>query len=259
MQVLLGVEHTIFKIDGFTDDYKQMMQFIERNFAAKKVQEHVFFIPASLENNHKRKFLMKWLYSYYKKSTSNYRAELKFELIKRIEKPIHIHFLPKKNELLNISTTFYENATCQLILDSKNNSCNLYILQYFSGQIRLKSLTFNLYEVKIETNAHKQSLRDFLSKKKIGSVTVSMQYNKNALEYFLDMINEPTKVDPVDKACAILKVNKYDALSVIKKHYRKLAKTYHPDLSSLDINESTQRFQSISDAFDIIKKYKTAA
>jgi len=259
VQVLLGIEHTIFKIDGYADEYKQLMQFINLNFNAKNIKENILFIPMSIDDNHKRKFLMKWLYSYYKKNSTNFKPELKNELIKRINKPVHIHFLAKENQLVTISATFYDNAICQLVLDSKENSCNYYILQYFSGYIRLKSLTFNLYELKIESKEHKKALLEFFKKKRLGDIEVRMHFNKKALELFLDMIEEPKELSEIEKACSILKVKKSDSLNSIKKHYRKLAKTYHPDLSSLDINESTQRFQMISDAFDIIKRYKTAA
>ena len=191
MQVLLGVEHTIFKVDGYTKEYKQLLAFIELNFNAKNIKENVLFIPMSIEDNHKRKFLLKWLYSYYKKNSTNFKPELKEELLKRINKPVHIHFLPRKNELVTISATFYDNGICQLVLDNKNNSCNLYILQYFSGYIRLKSLTFNLYEINIESQDQKKALRVFFQKKRLSDVTIALQYNKQALEFFLEMIHEP--------------------------------------------------------------------
>ncbi len=259
MQVLLGSEYTVFKVDGDIDAYKQLKEFIDLNFSAKYVKENILLIPLSTENNHKRKFLMKWLYSEYKKETKNFKKELKFELIKRIDKPIHIHFLPKKDQAVTISATFYDNQVCQLILDSKNDNCNLFLLQYFSGYIRLKSLSFNLYEVTVTTNQHKQSLQEFFTKKSMRGVSVNMQYNAKALELFLSLIEEETPLSDVDRAFKILKVDKSDSLKEIKKTYKKLAKTYHPDLSSLEYEESTKKFQTLSDAFTLIKKYKEVA
>ena len=63
----------------------------------------------------------------------------------------------------------------------------------------------------------------------------------------------------MDRAFEILKVDKSDSLKEIKKTYKKLAKTYHPDLSTLEYEESTKKFQTLSDAFTLIKKYKEVA
>jgi len=259
VQVLLSVDHTIFKIDATVDKYAQLLRFIDTNFNAKKVKENILFISASSQYNDKRKLLMKWLYTYYRKETKNYNSNLKFELVKRIDKPIHIHFKPNENQLVTISTTFYDNANCQLVLDSKCEKCNRFILQYFAGYVKLKSTTFNLFEVTISSEKQKQSLRDFLLKDQLNSIPMKMLYNKRALEYFLDIPLESGLLSEIEKAYTLLKVKESDSFSEIKKHYKKLAKAYHPDLSTLDINESTEKFQVLSDAFSIIKKYKTAA
>ena len=259
VQVLLGSEHTVFKIDGDIDKYRQLKEFIDLNFSAKYIKENILFIPLSTEYNHKRKFLMRWLYSEYKKETKNYKKELKFELVKRVNQPIHIHFLPQKNQAITISATFYDNHVCQLILDSKNDKCNLFLLQYFSGSIRLKSLSFNLYEVTITTPNDKHSLREFFTKKSLNGVNVSMLYNAKALELFLSLIKEELPLSDIDRAFRVLKVDKSDSLKEIKKIYKQLAKSYHPDLSKLENNESTKKFQALSEAFTLIKKYKEVA
>lgn len=259
MKVLLGVEHTVFKIDGVLDEYKQLMDFIQLNFSTKFIKDNILFIPLSTADNHKRKFLMKWLYSYYKKDAINFKEELKFELIKRMDKPIHIHFLPKENQAITLSLTFYDNASCQLISDTKSDKCNLYLLQYFSGHIRLKSLNFNLYEITAQTKKHKSRLEEFVKMDNLDGLNIRFQYNKKAFELFLNIEDEKEENSEVDRAFMLLKVNKNDSLSKIKKSYKKLAKAYHPDLSKLDDAESTKKFQIISDAFTLIKQYKLAA
>ena len=259
MQVLLGLEHTIFKLDGTLDAYKQLKDFIDLNFDVKYIQENRLFIPLCEPYNHKRKFLMKWLYSEYKKNTKNFKKELKFELIKRLNKPIHIHFQPKENQKIIISATFYDNQVCQLVVDSKNELCENYLLHYFAGHIRLKSLSFHLYEIKVKTKKQKLSLKNFLKKSHLNGVPVTMNYNEKALELFLNLIEEKKPLSEVDRAFKILKVDKSDSLKEIKKRYRKLAKNYHPDLSALDYEESTKKFQILSEAFDLIKKYKEVA
>lgn len=262
MQVLLGTTHTVFRVDGYIDEYLHIINYIKDNFPTKRVKENIFFIPHDTGKNDKRKFLMKWLYSYYKKSAINFKEHLKFELLNRVDKPIHIHFLARKNEVMKISTTFYDNHICQLILENKNEACNLFLMQYFSGCIRLKSINFNLYELKIITQKQKTSLHMFLQKKQLHDISVEMHFNKRALELFLNInkaLEKPELSKELTKALALFNVKESDSLLEIKKIYKKLAKTYHPDLSSLEYQESTKKFQTLSDAFSLIKKYKAAA
>jgi len=259
VQVLLAVEHTIFKIDDTVDNYKNFINFIIKNCNLKNIKENQFFIPRSLVHTESRKELMKRLYTFYKRNSKNFNENLKFELLKRIDKPIHIHFLSKGNIKVSISATFYEDHICQLLIDSKQKYLKEYILEYFGNTITHKNSIFHLYELKLLTIEDKYKIKVFLQKNEIAGVSVSMIFNIRALNSFLlssDCI--PIQMD-LENACHLLQVSKSDSLEKVKKHYRKLAKVYHPDLSSLENNVSTEKFQSLSNAFDIIKKYKTAA
>ena len=255
MQILLSPEHTIFKVKDSTEDYTQLLEYIDANFNATYVKENVLYIPVSTANNrNKRIFLMKWLYSYYKKSSSNISEKLKSELTKRLENPIHLYLLPKEN-LITISATFYENSICQLGLNESNVTCDLYLNKHFSGVITLISEKFNLYDIDVNESKKKELLKIFLTKTKLDEVNVKFNYDANAFNFFFQM----SKIDELEKACRILNVKREDSLRDIKKNYKKLAKTFHPDLSTLHETTSTKKFQILTDAFEIIKKFKVAA
>jgi len=259
MQVLLGVEHTVFKINAYVEDYKELLLFIYKNFESKQIKENVLLLPVSSDNNDRRKLLMKWFYAKYKKSAKNFKAQLKYELLKRIQKPIHIHFLESKIKKNTLNATFYEDGICQIVMDYKNDRLHHYLLKYFRGCIQLKSTHFNLYELNIHTPQHKKLLYDFLNQKKIEKISTEIEYDYDALDCFLNLKKNSQKLNQIEHAFKILKVQKTDSIKEIKKAYKQMAKTYHPDLSHLDDEESTKKFQILSDAFTLIKKYKLVA
>ena len=86
-----------------------------------------------------------------------------------------------------------------------------------------------------------------------------MLFNTKAFNSFLLANKELPISNELESACNILNVSRFDSLDTVKKHYKKLAKSYHPDLSSLSHDVSTKKFQTLSHAFDIIKRYKTVA
>jgi len=254
MQVLLGPEHTIFKVKDSQEDYGELLEYIEVNFNATYVKKNVLYIPVSAANNrNKRILLMKWLYSYYKKNSSNVSKKLKYELTKRLENPIHLYLLPQEN-IITISATFYENSVCQLGLNERNATCDLYLHKHFRGVITLISENFNLYDVNVSESKKKELLKIFFSKTQLGGVNVKFQYDANAFNYFFKM----SKIDELEKACRILNVKSEDSIRDIKKNYKKLAKTFHPDISTLHETTSTKKFQILTDAFEILKKFKVS-
>lgn len=255
MQILLSPEHTIFKVKDSTEDYGQLLEYIDANFNATYVKENVLYIPVSPKNHrNKRIFLMKWLYSYYKKNSSNVSEKLKSELSQRLENPIHLYLLPK-SQLLTISVTFYEDSICQLGLSESNATCDSYLKKCFSEDITIISEKFNLYDIDVNVSKKKELLKTLLSKKELDEVNVKFQYDANAFNFFFQM----SKKDELEKACRILNVKSEDSLRDIKKNYKILAKTFHPDLSTLHESTSTKKFQILTDAFEIIKKFKEAA
>lgn len=256
MQVLLNIQQTIFKLDDTVAEHSKMMQYIKSHFVFTQIKENVFYLPSSHDKLKERSVLLKWLYIEYKKSAKNFKKELKSELIKRIDKPIHLYFASTQKRSTNIVATFYENNICQLAVEKKCEISQNYILKQFTGHISLKSKTFNLYDVQVDTAKHRKTLSDFFQTKSIATVQLNILYNKAALHSFLQMSES---LDKIDKACMILKVSKNDSLKEIKKNYKRLAKSYHPDRANVNLSASTEKFQLLQKAFETIIKYKEVA
>lgn len=68
------------------------------------------------------------------------------------------------------------------------------------------------------------------------------------------MVNPP--FDVTKDYFAVLGVHHLACDKTIKQAYRKMARRYHPDVSK--IHNATQKFQEISEAFEILTKYKAS-
>lgn len=90
VQILLGVNETIIKINSLSLKIDQIQNFVMHNFSQKQIESNTIFIPAHNQNCHKRVFLLKWCYSIYAKKTNIQLPQLKEQLVKRHKKPIRI-------------------------------------------------------------------------------------------------------------------------------------------------------------------------
>lgn len=260
MQILLGAQGTVVKVQGSRNKIQHILNFIETQFSNKLVTQECIEIYFCTQERLERVFLMKWLYSLYFKQHNNVPVDLRSALISRIEKPIVIHLPPIVRVTISIIVTFYEGGICHLGIDQFNKTCDKFLMQYFSGYITLKSKTFNLYELSLYRLEDKQTLAHFLTKVKIHGVNVNLKYNTQARDRFLEIT---PKMKAIDKAYLTLKVNKTDSFNKIKLKYKKLAKVYHPDLcevkSKQNIKKNTEHFQTLLEAFSLIKKEMSVA
>lgn len=262
MTIILDAHRTVFKIPQGRNKIQHILQFIQANFTPKMLNQNTIEIPFHAKEHEHRVFLLKWLYSLYKKSNDKALQNLKPTLIERIEKPIELHLTPVSLPLLNVIVTFYEEGICHLALDRFSEVCDLTLKHYFSGYIRVESQTFNLYELSIRSLQEKESLRFFLRNPISKKYEMSIRFNEQAFERFMDVI-ATVNIDELDKAYLLLNVKKEDSFKQIKQSYKKLAKVCHPDLLSFyskqNIKKSTQDFQVLLDAFQLIKKHKSLA
>ena len=98
MQILLGINETIIKINSLTLKIDQIQDFIMQHFSQKQIESNSILIPAHNQNCHKRVFLLKWCYAIYTKKVNIDLPQLKEQLVKRHTKPIRI-ILTAKQEI----------------------------------------------------------------------------------------------------------------------------------------------------------------
>lgn len=260
VQILLGVNETVIRVNEDRDSLKQILSFIDTHFKSAKVTQNLICIPSSSSEKPQRNFLMKWLYSYYKNQATNVNSDLRMALLGRLEKPIKFYLPPMEQVVIEISATFYEQNICHLALNKANAKCDAFFKNYFYDNLTLKSKRFNIYEINASSNRQKNFLKLFFFKPQIDGVQLTFSYNKEALKAFVSLTKKRSELE---KACSVLNVNINDSFSIIKKSYKKLAKECHPDLFTYESNNSplnaTQSFQTLLNALHIIKKHKNVA
>jgi len=90
VQILLGTNETIIKINSLSLKIDQIQDFVMQHFSQKQIESNSIFIPAHNQDCHKRVFLLKWCYSIYAKKVNINLPQLKEQLVKRHRKPIRI-------------------------------------------------------------------------------------------------------------------------------------------------------------------------
>lgn len=82
-------------------------------------------------------------------------------------------------------------------------------------------------------------------------------------EYSYDRNNQKPTINSstaLDKSFQLMKLNKYDSETVIKKRYRELSIKWHPDKWSTNTVENQaiagRNFVKLNNAYELIKKYK---
>ena len=101
MQILMGVNETIIRINNSKIYTENLVNFMQTQFSLYTQKQKSIIILYHNSEYHKRIYLMKWLYSMYVKISKVNMPNMKQLLINRIEKPIKIQFIdeiikPKK-------------------------------------------------------------------------------------------------------------------------------------------------------------------
>ncbi|MCF6173013.1 MAG: J domain-containing protein [Campylobacteraceae bacterium] len=249
MQILLGADETVIKINSKETNIEYIQNFINDCFTDVITKSNYIFIPKSFKSHHYRTFLLKWLYTLYTKKTNNYIPELKNLLVNRQHKAIKILF--KKRVIHKINYSINKNKTIDITIKPRNDQ----IIHKLESFLKVKTLS----PIKISTKEKKELLGKLIYSKDIINVPHIHIFDKNIMEKFLvkDEIKE-AKECFIDKAYLVLGLTPCDDKKRVIKQYKLLARKYHPDmLNSKDIKTislCTKKFQNISEAYKILKK-----
>jgi len=260
MQILLGAQSTLVKIQDSRNNFQHILNFIESQFERKIVRQNSIYIPSSESEYHKRIFLMKWLYSYYTRKYTKPIPNLKSVLLARVAKPIYLQLPPLNTLPMTIEVEFALKSTCFLRFEHISVPCEKAMLSYFEDHISMKDDEKKSFEITVGSLDDKKRLKNFLYRKKIRDEAIVFRYDVQAYQEFFSV--EPLNSD-ISKACQLLNVNIEDPLKQIRRNYINLAKKWHPDLLSdkteAHIRQGTQYFQTLLAAFDLLKVHKKAS
>ena len=120
MQILMGVNETVIRINNNKVYTQNLVNFMQTQFSLYTQQQKSIIILYHSSEYHKRIFLMKWLYSMYIKISKINMPNMKQLLIDRIEKPIKIQFV---DEIIKPRKTYthssHKDVPQKCIIDNK--------------------------------------------------------------------------------------------------------------------------------------------
>lgn len=251
MQILLGTNETIVKINSKDIKIDYIQHFINSNFKNSIIKNNYIFIPESSQHYYHRIFLLKWLYTLYAKRNNNYIPELKESLVNRQHKPIKIVF-PKKI-IHRITYTVYNKETINIQIHPINSQIAYKLKTFLSAKMTI-SLTH--LSVTLKTKEEKRLLKRFINSENIIDIAHLHIYDKQKMNDFFEGERRVKTLTYRDKAYIILGLTPNDDITALKKRYKKLAKQYHPDKANLgdkkEISLYTRKFQTILQAYETL-------
>ena len=134
------------------------------------------------------------------------------------------------------------------------------------------SKTFWINEMLINLPSPKelQKRKEFLTSLYYTCAHSSQTHNLAFLQKLIALHDKPIKVvrkgtknsmrtikNPLDRYYKMLNASQEESLQSIRKKYLSLAKAYHPDLNSHNIQSNTDTFHKIQEAYEYVKAEKS--
>jgi len=255
MQILLGANETIVKINSKTIKIDYIQHFINTHFLTRTITNNFIYIPQSSEDLHHRAFLLKWLYTLYMKKTNNFVPNLKETLIRRQTKPIKI--ILQEKIIHKIRYKIIDEEIIHIEIQPQNNQIEYKIKKYLGTKITIMP---SYLSIVLDTKA-KERFKEFIYAKNIIDIPHLHIFHSVKMEEFLSGEKPPERVviDFATQAHKILGSTPFEDKKTIKKRYKKLAMQYHPDKVSTEdentITLYTKKFQIILDAYNTLQKH----
>ncbi len=259
MQILLGAEETIIKINSHSVRIDYIQHFISTHFLNRTIKDNVIYIPKSKDASYHRAFLLKWLYTFYVKKTNNNLPELKELLIDRQKKAIKILLQEKIIHRIVYSVIDKENIKIQI--SPSNNQIVRSIKTFLQTDIKLFATHII---ITISEQKQKELLEKLLCSKKLINIPYKHIYSKEEMQTFIEAKKEEKTKETytqiyqnnLDDAHLILGSFPHDDVKTLKKRYKKLAKMLHPDKINIEDKSSqilyTKKFQNLNNAYEFL-------
>lgn len=273
MRVALGLNEVLVHVDYESLNYKIIMQYVEKNFSNTLKFTSSIIIFNNEQEKYKKQFFLQWLYASYKKVNPDLVPSFKSSLLKRVNHPIKIRIINKKEMQSHFKLALKPLRENQIILriDVKNYLLMNYLKLTFRKELLKKSKDGLAISIDIGSDASREKLKKLLERKKILSYPTAFIYDELWLNDLLyPKASESARYqvqvyrdDFVASSYELLKSSPKDTLDVIKKRYITLVKKFHPDrIYSLDhtkVAEFTEKFQMVQRAYEAVKKDKKSA
>ncbi len=250
MQILLGANETVIKINSKSIKIDYIQHFINTHFSNVTINNNMIFIPKEEVYSYHRTFLLKWFYSFYVKKTKNNIPKLKSLLIERQHKAIRIEL--KERILYKIFYLPVDKEKINITIMPPNSMLAFKIKTFLNNEI---TILHNCMQYDVTTDEQREVFKKLLQCDDLVDISYRHLYDKVAMKTFLNKEKQTTD-DYIEEACLIFGITPDDNKKTIKKRYKQLAKIYHPDKANPKDNEKvvlyTQKFQNILQAYEML-------
>ena len=141
MRVALGLNEVLVHVDYESLNYKIIMQYVDKNFSNTLKFTSTVLIFNNEQEKYKKQFFLQWLYASYKKVNPDLMPSFKTNLLKRMQHPIKIRIVNKKEiqSSFNISIKHLRDEQVACRLDVKNYLMINYLKLTFRKELLKKS------------------------------------------------------------------------------------------------------------------------
>ncbi len=166
-----------------------------------------------------------------------------------------------ETKLYTKNLLYFMQTNFSAIKQSQNRIILKYIEQEYFDRLFLIKWLYTLYSN--ITNHNHPDMKELLIKRiekpiivEFKSVIKKEEVKFETKEEFIKEEPIIAKVNPYQEALILLEIQKNDSKNIIRSKYKKLLREYHPDnvynKGELHIQEYTDKFKSIQNAYDII-------
>ncbi len=226
-----------------------------------KLHENLTLYPGSLSAH------IHTIFYYWIKARQASTDAKTLHLLQTNQLPLKLCFNEKKEHNHPVSISILRNHAGQLCINvaSKYPHLRLYIQSYFNAYMVKPFHHEDALVISLESSLAVKKLSNLLRRNDILGFVPYFHYNKNDINKLFNNKHFETKHLSQHLSCAykLLGSHPFEPLDVIKKRYKKLIVTYHPDRvytqSDHVIKNYTSKFQSLQNAYACIKAAKLAS
>jgi len=267
MQILYSQNSISIQIIEDTKAFYFLQNLAEKKFAKTIGKKSKFIIFQQAEEHVQRRYFLKLISKMYASKNKTTKKMTLQSIQNAVNKNIKISLI-KSNQIsqcINISMVFEEDFRVKFVFDTTPLPFINYLKIYFKDHATEYSYLEKTLTVTPLASKTAHLLGNLLKQKELLGAFVTFEYDKNQYDAYQKFLENKSYQDLIhDSLCDFLEEHykalgcaKTDSFKVIREHYLKLAKKYHPDtLKSTNrfLNKYyTKKFYHIQNAYKIIK------
>ncbi|WP_331775922.1 J domain-containing protein [Sulfurospirillum sp. 1612] len=267
MQILCSRNSISIHIIEDTKAFYFLQNLAEKKFAKTIGKKSKFIIFQQAEEHVQRRYFLKLISKMYASKNKNFTDTTLQSIQNSVDKNIKISLI-KANQIsqcINISMVFEEDFRVKFVFDTAPLLLINYLKIYFKDHATEYSYHDKTLTISPLASKTARLLSNLLEQKELLGAFVTFKYDKKRYSAYQKFLENKSYQDVIQDSLhqfleehyRVLGCVRTDSFKVVRAHYLKLAKKYHPDRfesTSRFLNKYyTKKFYHIQHAYNIIK------